>query len=54
MDEKLIANSFNDFFTHIGNNLDKNIPKSNIDPISFIKNNFTLNIFLKPSDLDEI
>ena len=44
-----IANCFNNFFTDIGENLDKNIPKSNMDPISFIKKNFTINIFLQPT-----
>ena len=53
-DKSLIANSFNEFFTNIGSNLDKQIPKSNINPISFIKKNFTMSIFLNPTNPGEI
>jgi hypothetical protein len=53
-DKTLIANSFNNFFTNIGENLDKNIPPTQTDPISFIKKKYTINIFLRPTSSFEI
>ena len=53
-DKTIIATSFNQFFTNIGDNLDKEIPKTNTDPISFIKKNYTVNIFLNPTSPMEI
>jgi hypothetical protein len=53
-DKKMIANAFNDFFTEIGENLDKKIPASATDPVSFIKKSFTINIFLAPTNPEEI
>jgi hypothetical protein len=50
----LIAESFNKFFTNVGQNLDNNIPRNSINPISFIKKNFTVNIFLKPATPTEV
>jgi hypothetical protein len=49
-----IANTFNNYFTNIGNVLDKKIPKSNIDPISFLTKNYTINLFLEPTTEHEI
>jgi hypothetical protein len=53
-DPQLIANSFNNFFTNIGNTLDKKNSRNNIDPISFIPKNYTINLFLNPATEQEI
>jgi hypothetical protein len=50
----LIANHFNNFFVNIGPVLDNKIPKSSINPISFIKKNYPSNIFLAPCTEVEI
>ena len=49
-----IANIFNKYFTNIGSVLDKRIPKSNIDPVSYITKNYTINLFLEPTTDHEI
>jgi hypothetical protein len=53
-DPALIANLFNNFFTNIGPVLDKKIPKSQLDPSSFIKNTCPSSIFLTPCTQEEI
>jgi hypothetical protein len=53
-DSHLIANSFNRFYTNIGNSLDQKIPTNNIGPVSFITTNYTNNLFLNPATELEI
>jgi hypothetical protein len=53
-DPQQIANSFNQFFTNIGPTLDKKIPNSGISPLSFIPQNYTINLFLNPATEQEI
>jgi hypothetical protein len=53
-DPQLIANSFNNFFTNIGNTLDKKILRNNTNPISFIPKNYTVNLFLNPATETEV
>ena len=49
-----IANHFNTFFTEVGPNLDKKIPRTNTDPIKLIPGNYTINLFLNPVTEDEV
>lgn len=54
-DSKEIAEKFNAFFINIGKNLSKDLPTSNIDPISYLKEiNVTECIFMNPVDKKEI
>ena len=48
-----IAETFNNFFTQVGNMLDKKIPQTTTDPVTFIKNKNEANLFLKPCTEDE-
>ena len=50
----VIANAFNDYFTNVGPSLDAKIPVNNKDPNSFIKKNYTVNMFLTPCTPEEI
>ena len=43
-----IANAFNQFFCTIADDLDNNLPASNIDPLSFVVHNRLSSIFLTP------
>ena len=43
-----ISEGFNDYFTNIGKSLEKNIPRSNIDPLQFIHFNNSDSIFVSP------
>jgi hypothetical protein len=52
-DPSIIADSFNKFFTDIGPSLDKKIPNSKLDPISFIPSNYVINIFIHPTTEEE-
>jgi hypothetical protein len=49
-----IAEHFNQFFTNIGTVLDKKIPSSNVDPVSFIKETNLNSIYLRPCSHEEI
>jgi hypothetical protein len=53
-DSQQIANSFIKFFTNIGTTLHKKNPKTNIDPISFIPKNYTIDIKLEPTTEEEV
>ena len=53
-DKHTIANGFNNFFVNIGNNLAKKIPKTRMDPVSYIKDTNPHSIFLKPVDENEV
>ena len=53
-DSKMIAEGFNNYFTHIGTTLDQKIPRNNICPLSFIPGNFTVNLTLEPTTELEI
>jgi hypothetical protein len=53
-DPQLIADCFNHFFTHVGPTLDNKIPSTTTDPLSYIPNNYTINIFLQPTTPEEI
>ena len=53
-DNTKIANTFINFFTGIGHELDKKIPVTKTDPISLIKRKYQVNLFLEPTDSEEI
>jgi len=53
-DKKTIAEGFNNFFVNIGNNLARDIPKSRIDPTSFIKESNLRSIFLDSVSMNEV
>ena len=53
-DDTKIAEAFNLFFANVGKNLDKNIPVGTKNPVSFLPKNYNVNIFLKPTDTQEI
>jgi exonuclease III len=53
-DSQQIADHFNRFFTNIGSELDKKIPKTSTDPISYLKNTVTNTIYLRPTNPEEI
>ena len=46
-DYKVIANKFNEFFINVGPTFAKNIPLSNTDPTSYLKNTTLNSLFLK-------
>ena len=48
------ANIFNNYFSTVAVNLDSNIPRSNISPISFLGNPFPHSFFMRPSNKFEI
>lgn len=47
-DEKLIADSFNNFFSNIAVNLDNNLPNSNLSPLDYVDHNTTSSFFTRP------
>ena len=53
-DPKNIANKFNEFFTNIGPNLAKQIPKSNLSAGHFLKGDFQNSFFTSPVTNEEI
>jgi hypothetical protein len=53
-DANAIASHFNSFFVNIGPILDSKIPKTNINPISYITKKFPSNMFLTPCDPEEL
>ena len=53
-DKTEISNLFNEFFTNVGSTLDKKIPISSVNPISFIKGNYEVKLTLKDCNKDEI
>jgi hypothetical protein len=53
-DKHRIANSFNQYFVNIGNNLAKKIPPSDIKPTALMKHNVLDTIYLKETDPVEV
>ena len=53
-DRKLIANSFNSYYTSIGPDLCKALPKCDIDPSSYLKDRNLNSMFIMPTDEYEI
>ena len=53
-DKEKISNQFNESFTNVGTNLDKKIPKSRIDPISYIKKDYVIDIVVEPCETIEL
>ena len=49
-----ISKHFNDFFTYVGPNLAKHIPKVNINPLSFMKEALKETLFISPVTETEI
>ena len=49
-----ISNQFVEFFTNVGKSLDEKIPKSNKDPIDYIKFRNEVSIYLNPCDEEEL
>ena len=53
-DKKLIANSFNDYFTNLGIELEKLIKPVNNSPTDYMKNPAVNSLYLYPTDTGEI
>ena len=53
-DPQVISNAFVDYFTDIGENLDKKIPKSSKNPLEYIKKQYTINMFMVPVTIEEV
>ena len=53
-DPKIIAEAFNDFYINVGPSLDAKIPHCNTDPTMYIKKQYNVNIFITPTDENEI
>lgn len=53
-DKNTIANSFNNFFANVGQNLAKSIPASSTSPLTYLKGDFANSIFLKDIDKMEL
>ena len=53
-DKFVIAEHFNNFFTNIGPNLAKGIPKVDIDPLSYMEEALKETLFLSPVTETEI
>ena len=53
-DRKCIAHKFNEFFTNIGSTLANKIAKSDIDPVSYIKNANKHSMVIEPTDTVEV
>ena len=53
-DKQKIANTFNSYFSNIGKDLDKIIPSTDSDPLSYISESNPHSIFLKPVDTSEV
>jgi len=53
-DPKLMANAFNNFFANVGPNTDKEIPRTPISPLDFLKNRVINNFCLKPTTIPEV
>lgn len=53
-DDECISNAFNNFFTNVGTNLDRNIPNSRKNPLSYIKGTHTINLELNSCTETEI
>ena len=53
-DPTVITNSFCAFFTNIGGELDKKIPPSTTNPISYLNGKYTESMFLSPVIEEEV
>ena len=53
-DKQVIANKFNSYFSSIGTTLDRNIPQTNLCPLSYINQNNPQSIHLKEVDSSEV
>ena len=53
-DPSAIAEVFNNYFSNIASNLDRNIPHSNISPLNFLGAPVENSFFCSPSDREEI
>ena len=53
-DPELISNAFNNFFVNVGPNTDKEIPKTPISPLSFLKSRVNNDFVIKPTTIAEV
>ena len=53
-DKKQIVNTFNDFFINVGPTTDREIPKTPISPLSFLKHRVASDFVLKPTSVPEV
>ena len=51
---EIIANTFNKYFTNIGNDLAEKIPETETDPVAYIKSPIPESIYLSDVDCDEV
>ena len=49
-----IANTFNTFFTSIGQSINDSIPQTNINPLSYLKNRIDVDFTAKPTTNEEV
>jgi len=54
MDGAIIANTFNEYFTHIGPNLAAKIPQVPGSHLEYVKTNVKKSMFIKPTTVFEI
>ena len=52
--DELVSKAFNDFFTNVGPTLDAKIPKSNINPLKYIKKSYSVNMYVTPCGEEEV
>ena len=52
--KQTIANGFNSYFANVGTTLASKIPKTNINPLHFLKERNLNSIYLKPVTTDEV
>ena len=53
-DPDQIANAFNNFFVNVGRNVDEEIPKTPISPLSFLTNRVDENFTFKETNIAEV
>ena len=53
-DPSAIAEVFNNYFSNVASNLDRNIPHPNISPLNFLGAPVENSFFCAPSDMEEI
>ena len=53
-DPSAIAEVFNDYFSNVASNLDRNIPHANMSPLNFLGAPVENSVFCAPSDREKI
>ena len=53
-DKNIVAQMFADYFSNIGETLDRSIPRTDVSPLSFMPNSSTRSFFFRPTSSDEV